>query len=202
MSFHVGGIILCGGESRRMGQPKAWLPFAGERMLPRVVRILNEVVSPIAVVAAPGQDLPPLPASVPIVRDAMAGRGPLQGISDGLRALTGAVDSAYVSSCDVPLLQPAFVRRMIDLLGDNQMCVPCCNAIHHPLAAVYRVDVAPVIDRLLAQNRLRLQCVMDELRTRIVTEVELRDVDPGLKSLQNLNTPQEYEAARREVERR
>ena len=56
MSLSIGGIVLCGGESRRMGRPKAWLPFGDELMLQRVVRILGEVVNPIVVVAAPGQD--------------------------------------------------------------------------------------------------------------------------------------------------
>src|SRR5687767_10615246 len=54
------GIILCGGKSSRMGRPKALLPFGPELMLERVVRILSAVVSPIVVVAAPEQDLPPL----------------------------------------------------------------------------------------------------------------------------------------------
>ena len=49
---NVGGIVLCGGQSRRMGRPKAWLPFAGETMLARVVRLLSEAVSPIVVVAS------------------------------------------------------------------------------------------------------------------------------------------------------
>ncbi len=49
----AGGIVLCGGQSKRMGRPKAWLPFGGETMLERVVRLLSEVVHPIVVVAAP-----------------------------------------------------------------------------------------------------------------------------------------------------
>ena len=57
----IAGIVLCGGQSKRMGKPKAWLPFGGELMLPRVVRILRTVVAPVVVVAAPDQDLPPLP---------------------------------------------------------------------------------------------------------------------------------------------
>src|SRR5262245_54263717 len=73
------GIVLCGGQSKRMGRPKAWLPFAGELMLPRVVRLLGEVVAPIVVVAAPDQAVPPLPAHVAVVRDEAKGRGPLQG---------------------------------------------------------------------------------------------------------------------------
>src|ERR1700724_95875 len=96
----VGGIVLCGGQSKRMGRPKAWLPFAGEIMLPRVVRMLGAVVCPIVVVAAQEQDLPPLPDGVRIVRDEEKGRGPLAGLAAGLAALAGEVEAAYASSCD------------------------------------------------------------------------------------------------------
>src|SRR5947207_12117554 len=109
--LRVGGIVLCGGQSKRMGRPKAWLPFAGELLLPRVVRILGETVSPIVVVAAVDQELPPLPADVQVVRDEEKGRGPLQGLAAGLAALAGQADAAYASSCDVPLLKPAFISR-------------------------------------------------------------------------------------------
>src|SRR5437762_14093347 len=122
--MNVGGVILCGGQSSRMGRPKAWLPFGGEFMLPRVARLLGEVVSPLVVVAAPDQDVPPLPPGVAIVRDEEKGRGPLQGLAAGLKALRGRAEAAYLSSCDVPFLRPAFVRRMIDLLDDRAICVP------------------------------------------------------------------------------
>src|SRR5919108_6298616 len=85
--LRTAGIVLCGGQSSRMGRPKAWLPFAGEVMLPRVVRLLGEAVAPVVVVAAPGQDVPELPAGIEIVRDPEPGRGPLQGLAAGLVAL-------------------------------------------------------------------------------------------------------------------
>src|ERR1043166_3412605 len=151
----VGGIVLCGGQSKRMGRPKAWLPFAGELMLPRVVRLLREAVDPVVVVAAPDQELPPLPSEVEIVRDEELGRGPLQGLSAGLHALLGRVDAAYASSCDVPFLRPAFLRRMIALLGDAQTCVPYVDGFHHPLAAIYRTGVVATVDQLLRADRLR-----------------------------------------------
>src|SRR5205807_1186627 len=131
------------------------LPFAGEVMLPRVVRLLSEAVRPIVVVAAPEQDVPPLPAEVPIVRDEEKGRGPLQGLAAGLAALQGQVDAAYLSSCDVPFLRPALVRRLIELLGDHAICVPQVGDYHHPLAAVYRVDILPAVEQLLREDRLR-----------------------------------------------
>src|SRR5438552_13637 len=98
--MHTAGIILCGGQSKRMGRPKAWLPFGNELMLQRIQCILGEVVNPIVVVAAPDQDVPRLPEAVTIVRDAERGRGPLQGLAAGLTALKGRADAAYVSSCD------------------------------------------------------------------------------------------------------
>ena len=117
--LRVGGVVLCGGQSSRMGRPKAWLPFGDETMLGRVVRLLGEVVSPIVVVAAPEQEVPPLPPDVVTARDQERGRGPLQGLAAGLAALAGKADAAYSSSCDVPFLRPAFVRRMIELLGES-----------------------------------------------------------------------------------
>src|SRR5215207_6961074 len=96
----AGGIVLCGGKSTRMGTSKAMLPFGPETMLQRVVRLLGEVVSPIVVVAAPGQELPSLLSTVLIARDEREGNGPLEGLLAGLRALPETVDIAYATSCD------------------------------------------------------------------------------------------------------
>src|SRR5262245_4758022 len=172
----VGGIVLCGGQSKRMGRPKAWLPFGDEVMLQRVVRILSGVVSPIVVVAAPDQELPALPDSVVVVRDLEKGRGPLQGLAAGLTALEGRADAAYLSSCDVPFVRPAFMRRMIELHAGHAICVPRVGGYHHPLAAVYRVDVADAVRRLLASDRLRPVFLFEEAPTRVVEANELHDV--------------------------
>jgi molybdopterin-guanine dinucleotide biosynthesis protein A len=182
-----------------MGRPKAWLPFGAELMLPRVVRLVSEAVTPVVVVAAPGQDMPPLPPTVEIVRDPEPGRGPLRGLATGLAALQGVAAVAYLSSCDVPFLRPAFVRRLIDLLGEHVICVPEAGGYRHPLAAVYRIEVAAVAERLLAERRSRPAFLFDVVPTRVVTDDELRDVDPTLQTLRNLNTAAEYEAAFREL---
>src|SRR5205809_2559240 len=83
----IGGIILAGGKSSRMGLAKATLPFGPELMLQRVVRLLGSVVQPIVVVAAPGQELPPLPHGLLIARDEREARGPLEGLFAGLSAI-------------------------------------------------------------------------------------------------------------------
>ena len=193
--MRTGGIVLCGGRSSRMGRPKAWLPFGDELMLPRIVRILREVVEPIVVVAATDQEVPPLPEEVAIVRDDEEGRGPLQGLAAGLAALAGKAEAAYLSSCDVPFLKPAFVRRVIELLGDNAISVPHVAGFHHPLAAAYRIEVLPEVQKLLAANRLRPVYLFETAPTRILDAHDFADVDPTFESLRNLNTPEEYAAS-------
>jgi molybdopterin-guanine dinucleotide biosynthesis protein A len=190
-----GGIILCGGRSSRMGLPKWSLPFGPETMLERIVRLLGEVCPTLVVVAAPEQSLPKLAAGVIVARDRHEGRGPLEAISAGLSALPANVEAAYVTSCDVPLLAPAFVRRMFDLLEDHAAVVPISDGYQHPLSAVYRRSLLPVIDELLASDRLRPSLLFDLVSTRRVAPRELVDMDPELGTLKNLNHPADYLAA-------
>jgi molybdopterin-guanine dinucleotide biosynthesis protein A len=196
----VGGIVLCGGRSSRMGRPKAWLPVGDELMLQRVVRVLAGVVSPVVVVAAPGQDVPPLPGDVDVARDETEGRGPLAGLAAGLAALEGQADAAYLSACDVPLLVPGFVRRVIErLAGESLIAVPRGDGYFHPLAAAYSLAVRDTVMSLLAADRLRPAFLFDALPTRVIEPHELADVDPTFQSLRNLNTPDEYEAVLRQL---
>ncbi|MFW6124930.1 MAG: molybdenum cofactor guanylyltransferase [Pirellulales bacterium] len=197
--MQTGGIVLCGGESRRMGRPKAWLPVGPEAMLQRVVRIVGEVVAPVVVVGAPQQELPELPPEVRLVRDARRGRGPLQGLAAGLGALEPPVEAAYVSGCDVPLLRPAFVRHVVESLGDADVGVPYTDGHYHPLAAVYRTRILAEVERLLAADRLRPFFLFEAAQVRTLGAEELCRVDPGLDSLRNVNTREDYLAALRDL---
>jgi len=193
--MNAGGIVLCGGKSTRMGVAKATLPFGPETMLQRVVRLLGAMVSPIVAVAAQEQVLPALPAEVIVTRDERDARGPLEGLRAGLKALPPSVEAAYVTSCDVPLLVPGFVERMLALLEGHDIAVMEIDGFPHPLSAVYRRAVLPQVESLLAQDRLRPVFLFEAMRTRRVTPAEMRDVDPDLRTLRNLNTREDYEAA-------
>jgi molybdopterin-guanine dinucleotide biosynthesis protein A len=200
-----GAIILCGGKSSRMGRDKATLPFGPELMLQRVVRLTSGAVdlANIVVVAAADQSLPKLPAAVSVARDTREFRGPLEGLAIGLRAIADRagstelveVDAVYATACDVPLLVPAFVEKMFELLDDFDIAVPFDGQYHHPLAAVYRPTVLAQIQKLLDAERMRPRFLFDEVRTREVPVDELRAVDPRLSTLENLNHQQDYLAA-------
>ncbi len=184
-----------------MGRPKPWLPFAGETLLGRVVRVLDEVLEPVVVVAAPGQEVPPLPSGVEVVRDEVEGQGPLAGLAVGLAAvLSSTPDPApvvYVSSCDVPFLKPAFATRVVELLLEAPVraAVPRVGGYLHPLAAAYHASILPVVRARLAAGDRRLTDLVARLPTRFLGPTDLAAADPDLLSLRNLNTPEEYATA-------
>ncbi len=196
-----GSIVLCGGKSTRMGSSKALLPFGPETMLQRVVRLLGDVVSPmgegispIVVVAALDQELPVLPREVIVTRDEREARGPLEGLRAGLKALPPDIDAAYVTSCDVPLLVPGFVAQMFDLARGFDVAVMEIDGFTHPLSAVYTRATLPVVEDLLAKDRLRPVFLFEAMRTRRVRPEEMT-ADPELRTLRNLNTREDYERA-------
>jgi len=177
-----------------MGTSKALLPFGAETMLQRVVRLLGGVVAPIVAVAAADQVLPELPRDVIITRDEREGRGPLEGLRAGLKALPPHLEAAYVTSCDVPLLVPGFVVQMLELARDHDVTLMEIDGFPHPLSAVYRRTTLPFVEELLAKDRLRPVFLFEAVRTRRVRPEEMT-ADPELLTLRNLNTREDYEKA-------
>lgn len=201
--FEAGVIILAGGRSSRMGSPKAALDWHGSTLLRRVTGLAMRCVDgPVVVVGAPAQRLPELDRAVQIVSDAREGRGPLQGIAAGLAALRGRAAIAFVSSTDVPLLHPAFIRCVVDAFDpDTDVVLPHVAGYRQPLSAAYRVSLLPEVEALIAADRLKPAFLFERCRVRRLDDEQmLRDRrlavgDPELSSVRNLNEPSDYEAA-------
>jgi molybdopterin-guanine dinucleotide biosynthesis protein A len=187
-----------------MGTPKAALEWHGSTLLRRTVGVIARVVDgPVVVVRAPGQELPALPAGAEVVEDPREGKGPVQGIAAGLAALAGRADVAFVSSTDMPFLHPAFVRRVLRAAEDGaDVGLPVVRGYPQPLAAAYQVQLAPIAERLVEQERLRPTFLFDECVVERMDEAALRGdpalaaFDPTLESVVNVNGLADYAAAR------
>jgi len=182
-----GGIILCGGESRRMGQPKAWLDIQGQPLLTRLVNRLRELVAPVVVVAAPGQTLPEI-GPTPVVYDTQLGRGPLEGLAVGLAALQQQVPWAWVLATDMPHLGAPILQRLWPLRQGVEIVLPVVAGWRQPWAGLYQTALAP---------RVRQQLESGETRPRLLWErCEVRecvfDPEEDPQAWQNLNTPEDY----------
>ena len=174
-----------------MGTPKALLPFGGEPLIVHIVRRLQPLFADIVVVAAPGQELPPLPARM--VHDDVAYQGPVGGIYYGLQA--AREELAFVTSCDSAFLTTALISHLVSLCGEYDVVVPRWQDRLQPLLAVYRRTVLPHLERQLANGELRPVYLFDKVRTRTVEPDEIRRFDPDGESFFNMNTPEDYARA-------
>lgn len=187
-------IVLCGGRSRRMGSDKASLRFGDESMLERVVRIVSDAVDEVIVVAREGQDIE---GGFQVVRDPAEGLGPLAGLAAGLAGITAA--RAFATSCDAPLLKPAYVRHLLALADGHEAAVPFLDGYYMTTSAVYSRSVQPVAQRLVDERRLRPLFLVQQVDARVVTAEEISEADPDFESLLNCNTPEDYQAALRKA---
>jgi len=199
--MRLGGLILAGGHSRRMGRSKESLPFGDSTLLGRQCDTLLACAAPVVVVARDrDQQLPPLPAAVEVIVDDDPGRGPLHALRAGLRHLAaahrfGADDVAFATACDLPFLTAAAVRWLVDRLGEPALVMPRTDGRLHPLAAAYRVSALALVDHIVDAGGDALRELGAGPGARILDEAALRVLDPSLSWLRNVNDPRQYEAA-------
>jgi molybdopterin-guanine dinucleotide biosynthesis protein A len=178
----VAGIVLAGGKSSRLGFDKALLRVNGEILAQWLPDRLAAWCSPVALVV----DRPQRYAvAVRQLVDHAPDAGPLAGIAAGLQ---GLAVPAFVCACDMPLLQPALLQRLLVALDGYDLAIPERDGRLEPLCAVYAVSCLPVIQRLLRDRRLRANAVASEVPTRILREPEWRAIDPEGDSFLNINT--------------
>jgi molybdopterin-guanine dinucleotide biosynthesis protein A len=185
------GIVLAGGENKRMGMDKAFLKLDGIPMIEHVLRSLKAVCRDIIIVTNSPQSYEAYEATV--VTDAFDMRGPLTGIYSGLLKSTDEYN--FVVACDMPFLNPGLMAYMGGIAEGYDIVVPAVSGMFEPLHAVYRKGLVPVIEAQLMQHKQRIQELFRNQRVRYVAEEEIDRFDPARKSFENLNTPQEYEEA-------
>ncbi len=178
----LAAVVLAGGASRRMGRDKATLPYDGSTLVERVVSVVAKRCSPVFVIAAPGQALPPL-GSAHVLRDEVRGVGPLLATGRGLRAAADAgCPWAYVSAVDMPFLSADLIDELAAFAGrvDADVVLPWDGRDHY-LAGVYRTALVDQITALVAAGERSMRSLVDTVDTQ-------RIVMPEQRSLTNVNT--------------
>ena len=190
------GIILAGGQSRRMGRDKALLPLPGAKhvsFVAHLATLLSELCCEVVLVtrdaAQAATYAPYLSSSIHLVSDQTPAIGPLMGLASGLSAIHSS--HAVVTAVDMPFLQSALITFLLSQTLDDQLLVPLVNATPQVLLAIYPRTVLPLIEARLLAGRRDPRSLLEVARVHYLEETLLRQVDPGLRSFVNINTPRE-----------
>ena len=201
-------IVNAGGQSRRMGQPKALLPMPADNqpLLQQIVQRLQPLSPQQTLVIANDPSFRQqvdLGESVIWLTDAYPGVGPLGGLATGLAACDGW---ALFVACDMPLVNPTLFAHFCRLAAESgaegvaetvnvdrwDAIVPVVDNYPEALHTLYHRRCLPAIAARLAAGERRVICFLPDVRVRYVDEAELRQYDPLLHSFLNANTPEEW----------
>ena len=191
----VSAFVLAGGKSSRMGRDKAFLPWGNETLLAKALKLASGVAASVSIVGDPKK----YASYGSVVEDVYRNRGPLGGIHAALAS--SATELNLILALDLPLIQLQLLQCLVSLADETGATVTIPRAGNHwqPLCAVYRREFAGIADESLRHGKNRIDPLFAAVKTRVLLDQEL--VERGFSSamFRNLNTPEEAEAARREI---
>ena len=184
-----------------MGQNKALMPLGDEPVIVHVIRQMELVTDELLLITNEPDLYTTL--KLPMYMDILPEMGALGGLHAGL---TYAANRAVLCvGCDMPLLQPNLLSHLTTLLDDYDAVVPYVEVtdrsttVFQTLSAVYSKRCLPVIDGMLAAGELRVHALYDRIDTRIVQPHEWQTLDPQGLSFFNINTPEDFEHAKKYI---
>jgi len=196
MRNDVTGVVLAGGQSRRMGQDKRWITLEGRTLFDRALSVLEELFSEVLVVVAkPNDEM--IQGKSRVVADLIPNCAMAGGLYTGLSC--ASCSRIFVVACDMPFLNPEVIACLGSIDPSSDVVMVKLTTGLQPLHAYYSKRCLPFLEGMLKSQQFRVQGLAEqpELAVRIVDEQELQELDPHFLSFYNLNTPSDLELAQK-----
>jgi molybdopterin-guanine dinucleotide biosynthesis protein A len=187
-------VIQAGGESRRMGQDKALVPFLGRPLIQRVMERMAGIAAEVLVTTNHPEAFSFL--GVRLAGDLQPERSSLGGLYTAIHAARGPL--VGVVACDMPFASPALLAGECDLLesGQYDVVIPRSAEGFEPLHAVYRRETCLLAIRAaLEAGERRMVSWFPSVKVKVLAPEEVLSYDPGGRAFININTPEELHQA-------
>lgn len=184
-------VVLAGGQSRRMGTNKAFLPVNGKPMIENVIEVCEAITNNVVVISNELSSYKYL--KHPILSDRYPQMGPLAGLETAMHYAQNS-DWFLIAPCDSPFLSSKVYE---DLMNKREKCdivLPTFQSKIHPLHGIYHKTCLGTIKSLLEEGSLRMSDLYSKHNTKYVEEYDESISFQMLnKHFINLNDMGEYE---------
>ncbi len=173
------------------GVNKALLEVGGSRIIARTASALSNIFEEVLSL----RTRPMLSDfwAFPCWGDVVPGRGSLGGLYTGLCACKGQY--GFLAACDMPFLSEPVIRHIANMVEGFDVVVPRISGMLEPLHAAYSRECIPYIEELLQHEELKILNLYDKVKVREVPEEDLLQLDPDLRFVVNVNTPEDLKRA-------
>jgi molybdopterin-guanine dinucleotide biosynthesis protein A len=189
-------VIIAGGQSRRMKTDKAFVEVGGKRLIERVLSVITPLFSEILI----NSNKPDAYKEwgLPVIQDIFMGKGALGGIYTGL--VHTKANYVFCVACDMPALNPDLIRFMQQQVDGCDALIPKTPDGIHPLHTMYSKQCYKVIEELLQRDKLKISDVFSRIRSKYLTDQQIRQFDPHFESFLNINTLEDLQIARKKYQ--
>ena len=186
MEQAIAGLILAGGQGRRMGGvDKAMLPLGGRPLIAHTLARFAPQVGALAI-SANGDPARFAGFGLPVLRDTLADQGPLSGVIEGLGWAARSGARALVTlAVDTPLAPADLVARLAEG-GLERAAVAVAGDRIHATAALWPVALYPHLVSLFSEGERRLRVALESARAVGF---------PAPEAFHNINTPEDLARA-------
>lgn len=188
-----GAIILAGGDSKRLGSPKALLKFQDCTLIELIVRCLGEYFDQLTLVTDRPDLYDHLPVTITGDLIKTDKKSPLRGIHAGLSS--SSLPYQFVAACDMPFLNLDLINYMEKFTNDYDAVVPRIGDYFQPLHSYYNRSCVEVIERQVKSGHYKVTDFYNQLNIKYIGEEEIKNFDPQQRSFININLWSDYEAA-------
>jgi molybdopterin-guanine dinucleotide biosynthesis protein A len=187
-------FVLAGGKSSRMGRDKAFLDVAGRPLIAHAMELAASVTSKVRIVGSAEK----FAAFGAVVPDVYSDHGPLGGIHAAL--MNASTDVNLILGVDLPFIDPAFLSFLVSTAQscDAVVTVPSCDDHLQTLCAIYRKEFGEIAGRALTEGRNKIDALFPDIPVRVIDEEEIKTAEFSTSMFRNLNTPEEWEASKRD----
>jgi molybdopterin-guanine dinucleotide biosynthesis protein A len=194
---HMTGVILAGGEGKRLGRDKTELVIDSESLIETIIAKLSTLFEELLMITSKRKYTHYAHRfahlKVKIHTDIFNIRGSIAGVHSGLHHASH--QHSFFVGCDMPFLNLSLIDYFTQIAEGNDVVVAQCASGFEPLHAIYSKRCMSYLEKLMQSNNLRIYDFYDEVKLHIVREDETERYDPGKLSFFNINTKQAlYEA--------
>jgi molybdopterin-guanine dinucleotide biosynthesis protein A len=191
----ISGIILAGGKSSRMGTDKALLKVGDEKIIEKIVRLIQPLFKNVLIITNTPTDYDFL--KIPLYEDIYKHRGPLSGIHSGL--VHSTTEKNFIISCDLPFLSEQLIRYVVEY-DSNKPVRYCFTANRHNyLAGIYSKEIISDVERILSggirtsdkkEKLYSVKNLFNNIEAEIILVEKLSFYSDEL--FFNINTPEDF----------
>jgi molybdopterin-guanine dinucleotide biosynthesis protein A len=199
MKFDCTGVILAGGRNIRLpGKKKTFRKIGEVTILENIYKVFSSLFKEVIIVVNDPQDFAGWDMTV--VTDIIPSRCALAGLHAGL--FYAACPYVYVTACDTPFVKPAVIEYMVNQIEPGyEVIIPQTDDGLEALSAVYSKDCIPLIEANLEKNIFMIKKFFRKKKVKKVPVDQLKALDPDMRFIFNVNTPEDLETAKRLVDK-